>query len=375
MNRRDANNLYLAVLGQRPVSHKRMSLLPPLSTAHRASTPMLPTTPMLIRTPTSSVPPTPTGSKQGHEQNKIMPGQRLRVSSLAPTANHMPMPSTTNVARRSTMLPARPETERVLLMINLIGTLMHVDEVPKIKYTSRTADFSIPMDLDGIEGVTTYVYLRPHAAAFVRQMKELFDVGVFTSSPQIVTDALLEGFVSVAGQDVAIDPANRRCLEHCTRLVARDGELEDSDSTTRLLKDVTLLGYPTARVLLLDDDRSVGAAHPRNLLVVPTYDLQDSGAWTTCPVLGLDGVPILLRGMCSVAEVHDTTLKDLAAGPLAHVARGTNVASDMDLWRHMSRARTGTARNRLSVRGTAETLCRHNAGGLGVRKLSQPKPI
>lgn len=136
---------------------------------------------------------------------------------------------------------------RPLLVLDLDETLVHAS----VKKVPCDLTFDVPIES---QRVPVFVSFRPYLGQFLRFVGERFEVAVFTASIAAYADAVLD----------YIDPEqlwvhHRLYREHCTEV---DG---------LYIKDLSLLGRPLERTVIIDNSPTAYSFQPQNALPITTW--------------------------------------------------------------------------------------------------------
>lgn len=182
------------------------------------------------------------------------------------------------------MLPAPLPTkkDKVLLALDLDETLVHATifnpQSPSKKVpispakTSERYDFTIRLGRAGdFDEEHIFVKFRPYMQEFLREVSELFEVAIFTASQSCYADPLLQAM----DPDRKIMGNLRLYREHCA----------DVDGSK--VKDLSLLGRPLSRVVLVDNAPVSYLFQPRNGIPITSWfnDSNDTALRDLLPLL------------------------------------------------------------------------------------------
>jgi len=179
----------------------------------------------------SSTPQAKTKSREENERSKSLSlscgtgatrRERERCNSSSDSQKNLTKPTGPG--------PGSPIAARPTLVLDLDETLVHCTVQP-----SDTADIVFPVLFNGVN-YQVHVHKRPHLDHFLSQVRELFEVVVFTASQRVYADALLD----------ILDP-DHDYIEH--RLFREDCLEVDKN----FLKDLNILGRDLSRVILVDN--------------------------------------------------------------------------------------------------------------------------
>lgn len=152
---------------------------------------------------------------------------------------------------------------RHLLLLDLDETMVHAS----VQNVSHDVSFLVDMTT---HQVPIFVKIRPYLAHFLQVVSRLFEVAVFTASLNKYADKVLD----------YLDPqgnlfTHRLFREHCTEV---DGSY---------VKDLSLLGRPLERVLIVDNSPVAYLFHPQNALAIESWfeDPHDSELLKLLPLL------------------------------------------------------------------------------------------
>mmetsp|Transcript_8213 Transcript_8213/g.14865 ORF Transcript_8213/g.14865 Transcript_8213/m.14865 type:complete len:327 (-) Transcript_8213:990-1970(-) len=153
------------------------------------------------------------------------------------------------VPKKPILPPQRPEHRgRITLLLDLDETLVH-----STFERTNNADYAIPLDLGGGEFSTVFVRKRPYVDYFLREVAQYFEVVIFTASLSLYADPLLDRL------DKSKTIAARLYREHCVFVGGN------------YVKDMTLLGRPMSKVILVDNSPVTYAFQPENALPCTTW--------------------------------------------------------------------------------------------------------
>jgi len=180
------------------------------------------------------------------------------------------------VPKKPILPPQRPEHKgRITLLLDLDETLVH-------STFDRTdnADYAIPLDLGGGETSTVFVKKRPYVDYFLREVGEHFEVVIFTASLALYADPLLDKL------DKAGVIAARLYREHCVYVGGN------------YVKDMSLLGRPMTKLILVDNSPVTYAFQPENALPCTSWisDTSDDE---------LNDILSILNAIKNVADVRN----------------------------------------------------------------------
>lgn len=158
------------------------------------------------------------------------------------------------------LLPPRPvsgeDDRRLTLVLDLDGTLVECRpfQVPEPDTTGMMTPLTVHL-----EGKPHAVYFRPKAQVLLATVAKLFEVVVFTASIQSYADQVLDH----------LDPERkfisaRLYREHCTPCPCGPGQVI-------FLKDMSILGRPLERVVLVDDSPISHIMTPDNGIAVSPW--------------------------------------------------------------------------------------------------------
>jgi CTD small phosphatase-like protein 2 len=194
----------------------------------------------------------------------------LRQSLRFLAATEIPIPGKLLPASGQQVLLPPATTDRLTLVLDLDETLIHCVKSPNV---DRLSDVS-PPDLcirfsDG--AVKGSVRFRPYTKVFLEVVSNLFEVVIFTASTQAYADTVLD----------TLDP-QRKWITH--RLYRNACTLSPSGG---YFKDLSLLGRPMDRVVLVDNSPTSLAMQPDNGIPVRTWqdDTKDREMIDLIPVL------------------------------------------------------------------------------------------
>jgi len=164
------------------------------------------------------------------------------------------------------LLPPPDESvaSRICLVLDLDETLVHSSFKPVV-----VPDLVIPVEIKGnIHQV--YVRKRPMLEEFMRRAAELFEVVVFTASLAEYADPLMDE-LDLEGQYVH----HRLFREHC------------SNTNGLFVKDLSLMGRPLSRIVIIDNSPTSFLFQPRNSIQCTSWfdDTTDTELTDFLPVL------------------------------------------------------------------------------------------
>jgi len=167
--------------------------------------------------------------------------------------------------------------ERACLVLDLDETLVHASFTPVDHF-----DFTFPIVIKGKE-YQMYVRKRPYMEEFLAAVSQKFEVVVFTASMSEYASEVLD----------LIDPSgvlihHRLFRQHCT------------NTNGLFIKDLSLLGRPLERVVIVDNSPTAFLWHPRNAIQCTSWfdDCFDTELRDTIPLMdelavAPDVVPVL----------------------------------------------------------------------------------
>jgi RNA polymerase II subunit A small phosphatase-like protein len=164
------------------------------------------------------------------------------------------------------LLPPPDESvaSRICLVLDLDETLVHSSFKPVV-----VPDLVIPVEIKGnIHQV--YVRKRPMLEEFMQRAAELFEVVVFTASLAEYADPLMDE-LDLEGQYVH----HRLFREHC------------SNTNGLFVKDLSLMGRPLSRIVIIDNSPTSFLFQPRNSIQCTSWfdDTTDTELTDFLPVL------------------------------------------------------------------------------------------
>jgi CTD small phosphatase-like protein 2 len=174
------------------------------------------------------------------------------------------LPTKTPISRGSICIP-KNQTNKPTLVLDLDETLVHSSLT-----MPETYDHVLHIYIGG-NLVDIFVKFRPYLFTFLREIAQLYEVIVFTSSVEIYADRLLD----------VIDPNNT--LFHYR--VFRDSCIQIG---RHFIKDLDLLQRDLARTIIIDDSPKSYAYHKANGLPIKGYfgdDPHDDELAKVIPVL------------------------------------------------------------------------------------------
>eukprot|EP00667_Euglena_gracilis_P015085 EG_transcript_15687 len=155
-------------------------------------------------------------------------------------------------------------SSRICLVLDLDETLVHSSFKPV-----TVPDLVIPVEIKGnIHQV--YVRKRPCLEEFMKRVSQLFEVVVFTASLAEYADPLMDE-LDVDGHLVQ----HRLFREHC------------SNTNGLFVKDLSLLGRPLQRIVIIDNSPTSFLFQPRNSIQCTSWfdDMTDTELMDLLPVL------------------------------------------------------------------------------------------
>lgn len=161
---------------------------------------------------------------------------------------------------RPVLLPPRPsvttEEQRPTLVLDLDGTLVECRHwtLPPLEAEGMMNPITVQLD-----GKAHLVYFRPKAQVFLATVAQLFEVVVFTASIQCYADQVLD-HMDPEGKWIS----KRLYRQHCTPVPCGPGQII-------FLKDMSILGRPVERVILVDDSPISHMMSPDNGIVVSPW--------------------------------------------------------------------------------------------------------
>ncbi|ACO61135.1 predicted protein, partial [Micromonas commoda] len=158
------------------------------------------------------------------------------------------------------------ESDKPCLVLDLDETLVHSSFKPV-----PNADYVIPVEIDPGTLTDVYVLKRPYVDYFMEEMGKHYEIVVFTASLAKYADPLLD----------LLDVHNvirwRLFRESCYPFQGN------------YVKDLTSLGRPLERTIILDNSPHSYAFQPQNALPISSF-IDDP---TDCDLL--DAVPVLVE--------------------------------------------------------------------------------
>lgn len=153
-------------------------------------------------------------------------------------------------------LPGDEDELRLTLVLDLDGTLV---ECRSLEMPSADIDGMMTPLMVQLDGKAHTVYFRPQAQVLLATVAKLFEVVVFTASIQAYADQVLDH----------LDPERkwisaRLYRQHCSPVPCGLGQVV-------FLKDMSLLGRPVDRVVLVDDSPISHMMTPDNGIVVSPW--------------------------------------------------------------------------------------------------------
>lgn len=153
---------------------------------------------------------------------------------------------------------------RVCLVLDLDETLVHSSFKPV-----TVPDLIIPVEIKGnIHQV--YVRKRPFVDEFMKRVSQMFEIVVFTASLSEYADPVLD----------ELDPENnlvhhRLFREHC------------SNTNGLFVKDLSLLGRPLQKIVIIDNSPTSFLFQPRNSIQCTSWfdDMSDTELFDLLPVM------------------------------------------------------------------------------------------
>jgi CTD small phosphatase-like protein 2 len=168
----------------------------------------------------------------------------------------IPLPAGPAPTGRKLLLPPASGS-RMTLVLDLDETLIHCNKTAQ-RIDDPPPDLCIHFSDGAVKGAIRF---RPNTKVFLEVVSNLFEVVVFTASTQAYADTVLD----------ALDP-ERTWIHH--RLYRNSCTLSPAGG---YFKDLSLLGRPLSRVVLVDNSPTSLAMQPDNGIPVSTWrdDPQD----------------------------------------------------------------------------------------------------
>ena len=185
------------------------------------------------------------------------------------------------------MLPAptSDKAKKMMLVLDIDETLVHASFTPDAHY-----DTKVTITVGGETG-HIYVAYRPHLKTFLAAVAPLFEIAVFTASQSCYASQLMD----------TIDPqrklgSHRLFREHCTEV------------NGARVKDLSLLGRPLERMVIIDNSPVAYLFQPRNAIPILSWfdDPNDTELLKLIP---------MLKQLANEPKVYDL-LDDYNAGAI-----------------------------------------------------------
>eukprot|EP00388_Colpodella_angusta_P039275 GDKK01046886.1.p1 GENE.GDKK01046886.1~~GDKK01046886.1.p1 ORF type:complete len:340 (-),score=42.96 GDKK01046886.1:1247-2266(-) len=140
--------------------------------------------------------------------------------------------------------------------IDIDETMLHSTLVlPNAPATGEQFDATIPIESPEGSKAHISIHVRPHLQRFLEHVCPLFDIAVFTASQSAYAKLVLD----VVDPQQKLMGSQRLFREHCA-------EVNGSR-----VKDLSLLGRPLDRVVLLDNSPVTYLFQPRNAIPITSY--------------------------------------------------------------------------------------------------------
>eukprot|EP00759_Apiculatamorpha_spiralis_P029139 PhF_6_TR31467/c2_g1_i6/m.46214 len=219
-------------------------------------------------------------SQQRHTYSDIITQAKQNSTEELPdlhqrrgTSCEMPQTTTPEDKYRPSLIPApQPSHQgKPLLVLDIDETLVHSSFEPRGNH-----DVVLKVMVNGVEH-SIYVNIRPGLREFLDHVSTMFEICVFTASTSLYANTLMD----------FLDPGRkmlgplRLFREHCTM------------TRGMYVKDLSLLGRPLDRIIIIDNSPAAYAFQPRNSIAIKSY-FDDR---TDRELVGL--IPLLTRlGRC-----------------------------------------------------------------------------
>ena len=199
--------------------------------------------------------------------------------------------------------PAAAESNKPCLVLDLDETLVHSSFKPV-----PNADYVIPVEIDPGTLTDVYVLKRPYVDYFMEEMGKHYEIVVFTASLAKYADPLLD----------LLDVHNvirwRLFRESCYPFQGN------------YVKDLTSLGRPLERTIILDNSPHSYAFQPQHALPISSF-IDDP---TDCDLL--DAVPVLVE-LAEAADVAATLVANDGYLPrMRYAERGLPMPQNVEQW-------------------------------------------
>ncbi|CCF75782.1 NLI interacting factor-like phosphatase [Babesia microti strain RI] len=191
------------------------------------------------------------------------------------------------LSESSTINNIKGKLPKLLVVLDMDETLIHMHTNPHVHYDytinllehSKSED---PMFISCNIHPTMYISLRPGVKEFLRYLSvnsDFYEVALFTAGTQLYADAVLEGL----DPNCTIIPSqNRYYRESCDLATINPYSLMDvsllgttienvGQVISFLQKDLSKLGWPLTRTLLLDNSLLSFSLHPDNGVWIKSY--------------------------------------------------------------------------------------------------------
>ena len=199
--------------------------------------------------------------------------------------------------------PEDAEANKPCLVLDLDETLVHSSFKPV-----PNADYVIPVEIDPGTLTDVYVLKRPYVDYFMEEMGKHYEIVVFTASLAKYADPLL------ARLDVNHVIRWRLFRESCYPFQGN------------YVKDLTSLGRPLERTIILDNSPHSYAFQPQNALPISSF-IDDP---TDCDLL--DAVPVLVE-LAKAADVAATLVANDGYLPrMPYAERGLPMPQNVEEW-------------------------------------------
>ena len=200
-------------------------------------------------------------------------------------------------------LPEQEGGSGYCLVLDLDETLVHSSFKPV-----PNADYVIPVEIDPGTLTDVYVLKRPYVDYFMEEMGKHYEIVVFTASLAKYADPLLD----------LLDVNNvirwRLFRESCYPFQGN------------YVKDLTSLGRPLERTIILDNSPHSYAFQPQNALPISSF-IDDP---TDCDLL--DAVPVLVE-LAKAADVAATLVANDGYLPrMRYAERGLPMPQNVEQW-------------------------------------------
>lgn len=188
------------------------------------------------------------------EAHGMLVCQEALKTVQAKKKNQSPFASEKYFAMLPEAVPAKKD--KILLCIDIDETMLHSTLVlPNAPPTGEVFDATIPIESPDGSKAHVSIHIRPHLQRFLEHVAPLFDIAVFTASQSAYAKLVLD----VVDPQQKLMGSQRLFREHCA-------EVNGSR-----VKDLSLLGRPLDRVVLLDNSPVTYLFQPRNAIPITSY--------------------------------------------------------------------------------------------------------